>query len=103
VLGWLMNSIIQSLQTQKIDEASVLAEVEFIADALDSLRHDGKITNDAYLDAGSVQGGLTMVANLAALGVDQTELQDHLSQIEGRAARLETAHPGLGSAINSKR
>ncbi len=99
----LMNSIIQSLQAKKIDEESIRAEVEFIADALDSLRHDGKISNDAYLDAGSVQGGLTMVANLASLNVEQSELIEHLSQIEGRASRLEIVHPGLGAAIESKR
>jgi hypothetical protein len=98
-----MNSSIQALQAKKIDEESVRAEVEFIADALDSLRHDGAISNDAYLDAGSIQGGLMMIANLAALGVKQSELEEHLSQIEGRAARIETAHPGLGEAIESKR
>ena len=41
----------------------VSAEVIFLSEALGNLRDSGKISNEAYLDAGTIQGGLSIVAN----------------------------------------
>ena len=42
----------------------VSAEVSFLSEVLGNLRDSGKISNEAYLDAGTIQGGLSIVANL---------------------------------------
>ena len=78
-------------------------ESEFIANRLDILRHEGTISNDAYLDSGAIQGALEYLANLVDIGVSQSELQDLLRDQLARATRLEEAHPGLDAAIEMGR
>ena len=81
----------------------VRQESEFIANRLDILRHEGTISNDAYLDSGAIQGALEYLANLVDIGVSQKELQDLLREQLTRASRLEEAHPGLDAAIEMGR
>ena len=78
-------------------------EAEYIAEKLDLLRHAKGISNDAYLDAGAIQGALEMLANLVDMGVEQDELQALLRSQLDRAIRLEEKHPGLDSAIEEGR
>ena len=49
-----------------VDGPSVRNEAQFIADRLDVLRQTGQISNDAYLDAGAIQGAFNMIGNLEA-------------------------------------
>lgn len=79
------------------------SEIGFLEGALDTLRHNGTISNDAYLDAGAVQGGLAMLANLLDLGVPRKEQQDHLRQLLARASKIGEAHPELDQALESMR
>jgi len=81
----------------------VRQESEFIANRLDILRHEGTISNDAYLDSGAIQGALEYLANLVDIGVSQAELQELLRDQLARASRLEEAHPGLDAAIEMGR
>ena len=62
-----------------------------------------KISNDAYLDAGAIQGALEMIANHIDMGVAQTEIHDLLVQQISRANRLEEKHPGLDYEIEKGR
>lgn len=86
-----------------VDGPRVKSESEFITSRLEVCRLNGEITNDAYLDAGAIQGALEMVANHIEMGVSQREIHDLLVQQINRANRLEEKHPGLDNAIEKGR
>ena len=74
-----------------------------MANRLEVCRLDGKISNDAFLDAGVIQGALVMIGNHADMGVAQTEIHRLLLEQLDRASRLEKKHPGLDAAIEEGR
>ena len=86
-----------------VDGPSVRNEAQFIADRLDVLRQTVQISNDAYLDAGAIQGAFNMICNLVEMGVPQKEIFSQLKEQLNRACRLEEKHPGLDSAVESGR
>ena len=86
-----------------VDGPSVRNEAQFIADRLDVLRQTGQISNDAYLDAGAIQGAFNMIGNRVEMGVPQKEIFSQLKEQLNRACRLEEKHPGLDSAVESGR
>ena len=73
VLSPISNSILS------IESSAVRELIDSLANALDSLRSDGTISNDAYLDAGAIQGGMMMIANLIDAGIDRNELAQHMA------------------------
>ena len=95
VLTPISNSILS------IESSAVRDLIDSLANALDSLRSDGTISNDAYLDAGAIQGGMMMIANLIDAGIDRDELSQHMSALVSRFNHVEEAHPGLSSAVES--
>jgi len=86
-----------------VDGPRVRKEAQYIADRLDVLRQSGAISNDAYLDAGAIQGAFNMIGNLVEMGVPQQEIFEQLKQQLIRACHLEEKHPGLDSAVESGR
>lgn len=86
-----------------IDAPRMKGEVNYLAGRLEQLRVQRSITNEAYLDAGAVQGAIEMIANMVDMGVPQIEVQDQLRQQLHRAQRIETKHPGLNWAVESGR
>lgn len=86
-----------------LDAVAVRAEAEFLCNVLDEVRSKGEISNDAFLDAGVVHGGLEMLANHIDLGVSQKELQEMLREQLSRANRIAEKHPTLDETIESKR
>ena len=86
-----------------LTSAEVSAEVDFLSEALGNLRDAGQITNEAYLDAGAIQGGLSLVASLLDQGVSSDEVNVQISQLCLRAARICATHPEMDSQIESIR
>ena len=86
-----------------VDGPRVKSESEYVSSRLEVCRLNGEISNDAYLDAGVIQGALEMIANHIEMGVAQTEIHDLLLQQITRANRLEEKHPGLDMAIEKGR
>lgn len=82
---------------------AVRDEFEYVSSRLEYCRLEGIISNDAFLDAGIIQGALEMIANHIDLGVPQKEVQDLIRQQIGRAEKLEDKHPGLDNAVESGR
>jgi|TARA_B110000914_G_scaffold137295_1_gene120085 hypothetical protein len=82
---------------------AVRDESEYVTSRLEQCRHDKIISNDAFLDAGVIQGALEMIANHIDMGVSLEEVQDLIRQQIGRAERLEEKHPGLDNAVESGR
>ena len=62
---------------------------------LASQRNSGAISNDAFLEAGVIQGGISVLANMVATGVDHSEILVHFKQIQDRAATICTNFPEL--------
>lgn len=86
-----------------IDGPRIRNEVEFLASRLDMLRQKRQISNEAYLDAGAIQGAFSMIGNLVEMGVPQREIFAELKQQLFRACKLETKYPGLNTAIEDGR
>ncbi len=82
---------------------TVSNEVEFLSATLEALRDSGEISNDAYLDAGSIQGGLSVISNLIAQGVSDEEVRVQLQQLLNRAEKIDSNHPELDGKIESIR
>lgn len=93
----------QLMALSHIDGPRLKAEANFISKQLESLRYSGRISNDAYLDAGSIFGAFEMFANLIDMGVPQKEIFTQLKQQLERARKLEIKYPGLNQAIESGR
>ncbi|MEE3083191.1 MAG: hypothetical protein VX320_03760 [Candidatus Thermoplasmatota archaeon] len=91
------------ISTQNIDASIVRDEIQFLESTLETLRINQQISNDAYLDAGAIQGGLSMLANLIQHGIESDEVQQHLRDILSRGSKLEQIHPDLDAMIESCR
>ena len=78
-------------------------EVEFLSATLETLRDSGEISNDAYLDAGSIQGGVSVISNLIAQGVSEEEVLVQLQHLQDRAERIHSNHPELDGKIEAVR
>ena len=68
----------QLLALPHIDAPRLKGEVHYLAGRLEQLRMQRTISNEAYLDAGAIQGAIDLVANMIDMGVSQTEIQEHL-------------------------
>ena len=62
---------------------------------LASQRNSGEISNDAFLEAGVIQGGISVLANMVATGVDPSEIIVHFYQIRDRADTICGNFPEL--------
>ena len=62
---------------------------------LASLRNAGDISNDAFLEAGVIQGGISVIANMLATGANNDEIIFHYQHIKDRAALIVTRYPEL--------
>ena len=78
-------------------------EVDYILDTLEVLRATKEISNDAFLEAGSIQGGLTLILNLISQGISDDEANAQLTRLKQRAQSLNDAYPGLDDKIESRR
>ena len=86
-----------------VDSTSIRGELDFISGALEQVRADGSISNDAFLDAGSVHGALSMIAEHVDFGVSQKEIHEMLTQQISRAKKVEEKHPCINHALESRR
>jgi|TARA_Y100001949_G_C15922842_1_gene302054 hypothetical protein len=78
-------------------------EVEFLSETLGNLRDSGEISNDAYLDAGGIQGGLSLIASLLEQNVSAEEIQMQLEQLADRAKRISSNYPDMDRKIENHR
>ena len=81
----------------------VSAEVSFLSEVLGNLRDSGKISNEAYLDAGTIQGGLSIVANLIEQGAPSEEIDEQISQLFSKASMICSSHPEIDQQIENFR
>ena len=63
----------QLIALSHVDGPRIKREASFLAQRLEVLRLNNNITNDAFLDAGAIQGAFEMIAHLIDMGVPQKE------------------------------
>ena len=78
-------------------------EIEYISKTLEIMRDAQRISNDAYLDSGSIQGGLTVVSSLLEQNIPDTEIDSLMQTLNFRAINLEDKYPGLNAILESYR
>ena len=89
-----------SLLTQKsLTFAGANDIAEDMSLELASLRNSGEISNDAFLEAGVIQGGISVIANMLATGANNEEIKLHYQQIKDRAALIVTRYPELEAVL----
>ena len=76
---------------------------DFVRDSLEVLRGTSQISNDAFLDAGTIQGGLSLLLNLISQGITEDEAFSQLEQLKIRAHLLEEKYPGLDEKVENLR
>ena len=81
----------------------VAEEVVFLSETLGNLRDSGEISNDAYLEAGGIQGGLALIASLIDQDVTDDEIQEGLDRLIVRALRISTNYPEMDEKIENYR
>jgi hypothetical protein len=89
-----------------IDNSSIIAiqeEIDYLMDTLEVLRATNEISNDAFLEAGSIQGGLSLILNLLSQGISQTEANSQLLRLKERAKSLNSTYPELDKKIETRR
>jgi hypothetical protein len=79
------------------------SERNFIRDTLEVLRATGEISNDAFLDAGTIQGGLSLLLNLLSHGISEKEASGQLSSLKARAEVLNETYPDLDRKVENMR
>ena len=76
---------------------------DFVRDSLEVLRGTSQISNDAFLDAGTIQGGLSLLLNLISQGISEDEAFTQLEALKTRAHLLEEKYPGLDEKVENLR
>tara|TARA_B100002051_G_scaffold94113_1_gene89923 strand:+ start:580 stop:882 length:303 start_codon:yes stop_codon:yes gene_type:complete len=76
---------------------------DFVRDSLEVLRATSQISNDAFLDAGTIQGGLSLLLNLISQGITEDEAFSQLEELKTRAHLLEEKYPGLDEKVENLR
>ena len=90
---------------QTVDDRSIPSireEVEYLLDTLEVLRATNEISNDAFLESGSIQGGLTLILNLLAQGIPD-EANSQLIRLKQRANSIHEKFPELDTKVESRR
>jgi len=78
-------------------------EIEYISKTLELMRDAKQISNDSYLDSGSIQGGLTVISSLMEQDIPGNEIDSLMQTLYSRAVNLEEKYPGLSDTLESYR
>ena len=99
-----MQTLIRRFENLETIDLEVLEEeITFLAKNLEILRITDKISNDAFLDAGMIQGGLTTISNLLSQGLTTQDVKGQLKRLKDKAIVLGDSYPELDQLIESMR
>jgi len=99
-----MQTLIRRFENLETIDLEVLEEeIIFLAKNLEILRITDKISNDAFLDAGMIQGGLTTISNLLSQGLKTQDVKGQLRRLKDKAIVLGDSYPELDQLIESMR
>ena len=83
--------------------SQITEEVEFLSSTLSLLRDSEEISNDEFLEAGSIQGGLNLLSAMISNGAEADELEIQISSLKDRALSICERFPNLDKKIESRR
>jgi hypothetical protein len=99
-----METLIRRFENYETLDSKVLEEeIFFLAKNLEILRITGKISNDAFLDAGMIQGGLSIISNLLSQGIETKDVKGQLKRLRDKSIVLDGTYPELDQLIESMR
>ena len=99
-----MQTLIRRFENLETIDLEVLEEeITFLAKNLEILRITDKISNDAFLDAGMIQGGLTTISNLLSQGLKTQDVKGQLKRLKDKAIVMGDSYPELDQLIESMR
>ena len=75
--------------------SEITQEVEFLSSTLSLLRDSEKISNDEFLEAGLIQGGLNLLSAMISNGVEAEELEIQITSLKDRALLICQRFPNL--------
>ena len=103
LMRFMRTCVDQIISLPHIAGPRIRKESEYLSQQLETLRLNGTISNEAFLDAGAIQGAFELLGTLVEMGVSQKEIIQELRNTLDRAKRLEEKHPGLDFAVESGR
>ena len=83
--------------------SEITQEVEFLSSTLSLLRDSEKISNDEFLEAGLIQGGLNLLSAMISNGVETEELEIQITSLKDRSLLICQRFPNLDEKIESMR
>ena len=83
--------------------SEIQKEITYLMDTLEILRATNKISNDAFLEAGAILGGLSVILIMLSQGITDEEANSQLLRLKDRAKSLNDTYPDLDSKIESRR
>lgn len=92
---------VTSLETRK--PSMINQEVDYLSSTLSLLRDSEEISNDEFLEAGSIQGGLNLLSAMISTDAEDEELEIQILSLKNRALSICERYPGLDEKIESKR
>ena len=81
----------------------MMAEVDYLSSTLSILRDSDVITNDEFLEAGAIQGGLSLLSAMVSNGADDSEVNVQILSLKRRAEELCERYPDIDTKIESRR
>ena len=67
------------------------------------LRITDEISNDAFLDAGMIQGGLSIISNLLSQGLNPEDVRNQINRLKQKSIALSKTYPELDKLIEERR
>ena len=89
----MITSIDRVTSTETQLSSQISDEVEFLSTTLSLLRDSEEISNDEFLEAGSIQGGLNLLSAMITNGAKTDELEVQISSLKQRAQSICEKHP----------
>ncbi len=85
--GTMRTCVDQLMALPHIAGPRIRMESEYLSQQLETLRLNGTISNEAFLDAGAIQGAFELLGTLVEMGVSQKEITQELRNTLDRAKR----------------
>ncbi len=95
----MLESVGRQLADGNITSDAVNEVAEEMSLHLATLRNSGEISNDAFLEAGVIQGGISVLANMIDTECNSDELMVHFKQLSDRANTICQSYPELSETL----
>ena len=99
----LLQKMIEKHNDSVLTSKFIENEITFISETLEMMRDSNEISNDAYLELGSIQGGLSVISSLILQNVEDAEISLLLNTLEERSILLEKKYQYLSNKFEEHR